>query len=150
MSHSDTDTETLVRNVWRLMFDYLMRTGPRRGDILAARGLTPNDARILMSLEPGQGVPIGELARRWKSDPSNATGIVDRLEKAGFVERQPDPADRRVKRVALTPAGDTERQAIMAEFLTPPPGLAALAPADLATLERILADLVVTGTDTNI
>jgi DNA-binding MarR family transcriptional regulator len=33
------------------------------------------------------------------------TGIVDRLEAAGFVQRQPDPADGRAALVAITPAG---------------------------------------------
>jgi DNA-binding MarR family transcriptional regulator len=143
-------TDALVRNVWRLMFDYLMRTGPRRSDILAARGLTPNDSRTLMSLEPGEGVPIGTLAKRWNSDPSNTTGIVDRLEKAGYVERRAATADRRVKLVALTPHGEATRDAIMAEFLVPPPELATLGAGDLAQLERILASLSDSGTNTNI
>lgn len=151
MTQSPPAADALVRDVWRLMFDYLMRTGQRRSDTLAARGLTPNDSRILMSIEPGPGVPIGELARRWKSDPSNATGIVDRLVRAGLVERHPSPADRRIKLVALTPAGAQARTAIMAEFLTPPPDLALLDTADLAHLQRILGTLASnTGASTNI
>ncbi len=45
------------------------------------------------------------LARRLKCEPSNVTGIVDRLEARGLVERQPDPADRRVKVAAATSEG---------------------------------------------
>jgi len=36
---------------------------------------------------------------------SNVTGLVDRMEQAGWVERLDDPADRRVKRIRLTAAG---------------------------------------------
>jgi DNA-binding MarR family transcriptional regulator len=38
-------------------------------------------------------------------DRSNVTGLIDRMETAGWVRRVDDPADRRVYRVALTPAG---------------------------------------------
>ena len=39
------------------------------------------------------------LASLLKCDPSNVTFLVDRLEERGLVERQTDPADRRVKLV---------------------------------------------------
>jgi len=38
-------------------------------------------------------------------DRSNVTGLLDRMEKAGWVRRADDPADRRVYRVTLTPPG---------------------------------------------
>src|SRR5690242_18313955 len=73
-----------------------------RSASLARRNLTPNDARALWSLQLDQGRPIGELAREWECDPSNATFIVDRLETAGLAARKPHPSDRRVKLVSLT------------------------------------------------
>jgi DNA-binding MarR family transcriptional regulator len=36
---------------------------------------------------------------------SNVTGLVDRMEQAGWVERVPDPEDRRVKRIQMTKPG---------------------------------------------
>ena len=48
---------------------------------------------------------MGELADRLFCDASNVTGIVDRLESRGLVERQDDPSDRRVRRLVLTDAG---------------------------------------------
>ena len=56
----------------------------------------------LLSLEP---LPMRKLARKLKCEPSNVTGIVDRLEARGLVERRPDPADRRVKLAAATEEG---------------------------------------------
>jgi DNA-binding MarR family transcriptional regulator len=46
-----------------------------------------------------------QIADRLGSERSNVTGIIDRLEARGLVERQPDDRDRRIKNVVLTPAG---------------------------------------------
>ncbi|MEU1510848.1 MarR family transcriptional regulator [Streptomyces sp. NPDC005811] len=66
--------------------------------------LTGAQARLLslLSLEP---LPMRKLAQKLKCEPSNVTGIVDRLESRGLVERRPDPADRRVKLAAATEEG---------------------------------------------
>ena len=42
----------------------------------------------LLSLEP---LPMRQIAQKLKCEPSNVTGIVDRLEARGLVERRPDP-----------------------------------------------------------
>ncbi|WP_033306139.1 MarR family transcriptional regulator [Streptomyces iakyrus] len=70
----------------------------------ADHALTGAQARLLslLCLEP---LPMRRLARQLKCEPSNVTGIVDRLEARGLVERRPDPADRRVKVAAATPEG---------------------------------------------
>ena len=47
-----------------------------------------------------------QFAERMGCDASNVTGIVDRLEAKELVVRSVDKADRRVKRIARTPAGD--------------------------------------------
>jgi DNA-binding MarR family transcriptional regulator len=68
------------------------------------QALTGAQARLLslLSLEP---LPMRRLAQKLKCEPSNVTGIVDRLESRGLVERRPDPADRRVKLAAATEEG---------------------------------------------
>jgi DNA-binding MarR family transcriptional regulator len=131
----------LARRVWELMFGFLMRTGPQRGRSLGRRGLTPNDARALNALDPQEGRTMRTLADEWECDASNATWIVDRLEKFGLAERRNVPHDRRVKLVVLTPRGVKTRAEIMEEFLTPPPELARLDRSDLETLQRILDKL---------
>ena len=52
----------------------------------------------------------GQLSQRELSDilvvdRSNVTGLIDRMEKAGWVKRQSVPEDRRAYRIRLTPAG---------------------------------------------
>ncbi|MFF4574320.1 MarR family winged helix-turn-helix transcriptional regulator [Streptomyces sp. NPDC001410] len=66
--------------------------------------LTGPQARLLslLSLEP---LPMRKLAQKLRCEPSNVTGIVDRLEARGLVVRRPDPADRRVKLAAPTDEG---------------------------------------------
>ena len=49
---------------------------------------------------------MGTLAEVEQVSAPTATKVVGRLHAAGLVERQPDPADRRVSLVALTPAGE--------------------------------------------
>ncbi|QYX80409.1 MarR family winged helix-turn-helix transcriptional regulator [Streptomyces akebiae] len=73
-------------------------------DAAAEHSLTGAQARLLglLSLEP---LPMRRLAQKLRCEPSNVTGIVDRLEARGLVERRPDPNDRRVKLAAATAEG---------------------------------------------
>ncbi|MBC9716070.1 MarR family transcriptional regulator [Streptomyces sp. TRM66268-LWL] len=66
--------------------------------------LTGAQARVLalLTLEP---LPMRKIAVCLKCEPSNVTGIIDRLEARGLVERRPDPQDRRVKLAAVTDEG---------------------------------------------
>lgn len=51
------------------------------------------------------GMTAGELTRELLVSPGNVTGIVDRLERLGLVERHRVPEDRRAMRIRLTPRG---------------------------------------------
>src|SRR5437667_6347338 len=59
-----------------------------------------------------------ELGLRMRCDPSFVTNVADQLEKRGLATRESDPADRRVKRIALTPAGLELKQRIETEILS--------------------------------
>ena len=67
-------------------------------------------------------------------DASQVTWLVDRLEERGFVERRSLPTDRRVKTIALTPAGVAFRAELMEHMFEPPPELMEV---DAATLESL-------------
>ena len=139
MSNARGGKAALAKRAWQLMFDYLMYTRPARDRSLESRSLTPNDARALSSLNRDEGCPIGELARAWGCDPSNATFIIRRLEQAGLAERRKMPGDGRVK--LLTARGEKVRKELLAEFHEPPPELLDLASSDLKTLAEILKQL---------
>jgi DNA-binding MarR family transcriptional regulator len=75
-------------------------------------GLPAAQAAALVKLD-GTPLPMHELAERLGCHTSNATGIADRLAARGLVAREDDPADRRVKKVGLTPAGLAARDSIL-------------------------------------
>jgi DNA-binding MarR family transcriptional regulator len=91
----------------------------------ADAGLTAQQAIVLTLLS--ESLPMSGLADRRHCDPSNITGIVDRLESKGLVERSTDPSDRRIKRVALTNAGRATK-ALFRDELQRVSCLAGLAP----------------------
>jgi DNA-binding MarR family transcriptional regulator len=123
------------------MFDFLMRTAPERGRSLGRRGLTPNDARALSSLDRDAGRTMRALAEQWECDASNATWIVDRLERLGLAERRAVPHDRRVRHVVLTAKGERIRADLLEEYHTPPAELLGMSRRDLEALDRALGKL---------
>jgi DNA-binding MarR family transcriptional regulator len=123
------------------MFDFLIRSSPARTRSLARRGLTPNDSRALHYLDADEGRTMRSLADAFECDPSNATFIVDRLEKLGLATRRSVPHDRRVKLVVLTAKGRKTKEELMAEFHEPPAEVASLTREELETLARILSKI---------
>ena len=77
----------------------LRRHFDRRASVL---GVTTAQWRALAWLGHEPGLKQVELAERLDVEPITAGRIIDRLEESGLVERQPDPVDRRVGRLALT------------------------------------------------
>lgn len=69
-------------------------------------GLTGAQFNVLNLLaEAAGGVSQRELGDRLLVDRSNVTGLLDRMEKAGWVRRKDHPEDRRIYLITLTPAG---------------------------------------------
>ncbi|MFN3789948.1 MarR family winged helix-turn-helix transcriptional regulator [Massilia sp.] len=77
-----------------------------RTRLRAAFGITLPRFDLMAQLERHpEGLRMGELSRRMMVTGGNVTGITDQLEREGLVLRMPDPHDRRVWAVRLTPAG---------------------------------------------
>lgn len=74
-------------------------------------GLTAAQSKVLMTLQPGEAVPMRELADRAGIDPSNLTGLADKLEARGALRRGQDAVDRRIKTLLLTDEGQQLRDA---------------------------------------
>jgi MarR family transcriptional regulator, organic hydroperoxide resistance regulator len=130
---------TAAAEAWRLMQLLFFRGGkPRFFGIAQEFDLAPLQAKLLIALEPGVRMTMGEAALLMHCDNSNVTGVVDRLEARGVVARGSDPRDRRVKLIGLTEGGETLQVALKARLEEPPPGLAALPAAD----QRLLRDLL--------
>lgn len=71
-------------------------------------GVTDTQFNILMTLDDSgpDGLTQQELSEKLVVHKSNVTGLVDRLEKLGYVKRQVDEEDRRCNYIVLTPKGD--------------------------------------------
>ena len=67
-------------------------------------GINRTDARALDVIERLGRVSAGELAREMHLTTGAVTTVVDRLERAGYARRVPDPTDRRRVIVEATPA----------------------------------------------
>src|SRR3954454_1591270 len=123
---------------WALMHELFHASRRRFLAIASEFELSPPQVRALGVLEPGRPVPMSELADALHCDNSNVTGIVDRLEDRGLVERRSATHDRRVKMLALTPRGAEVRERL-AERLEQAPGpLARLSPEDQRALRDIM------------
>jgi DNA-binding MarR family transcriptional regulator len=123
---------------WALLARLLFLHGkPRFPAIARELDLHPGQAIVVRLLaEPRQ---MGELAEAMHCDNSNITGIVDRLEERGLVERRAAENDRRVKLIVLTPDGRHLREELNSRMAEPPEALTRLSEADLKTLRDILA-----------
>jgi len=94
--------------------------------IEAAGGLSPSQFLVLKVLQNAGTVTVSELAQRIGISTAGATGLLDRLVRAGLVERTRDQADRRVVWVHLSPEGENQlaaacrlRRTILAELFAP-------------------------------
>jgi MarR family transcriptional regulator, organic hydroperoxide resistance regulator len=77
----------------------------RMAEALAVHGLTLPQFDVLATLWHGEGITQQELAERLLVTKGNVVGLIDRVSAAGWVERRPDPEDRRANRLYLTDAG---------------------------------------------
>ena len=78
-----------------LVFALANQMATRTESVASEFGLTGAQARVLLQL--AEPVPMGQLAERLDCNPSNVTGLVDRLHARGLVERRVSETDRRVK-----------------------------------------------------
>ena len=94
--HSDkTAFGFLVNDVTRMLRKIFDRRAVRFG-------MTRAQWRALKRISYSEGMRQNELAEQLEMEPIAIGRVIDRLEKAGFVERRADPADRRAWRLHLT------------------------------------------------
>jgi MarR family transcriptional regulator, organic hydroperoxide resistance regulator len=131
-------TSSPAAEAWALM-QRLFAPQRRRFMALAAEyELSPPQLGALKALDSDNPLAMSELAEVLGCDNSNVTGIVDRLEHRGLVERRPADHDRRVKLLALTDEGLALRESLAGRLHAPPEQLAVLDPADQRALRDIM------------
>ena len=119
-------TNDPAREAWELLWRVMQAHKGRVMALAGELGLAPTQLHALRLIEPGAELPMSSLAGKLFCDASNVTGIVDRLEARGLIERRPASYDRRVKLLALTDEGRRVREAAWQQLSQPPPEIAAL------------------------
>ncbi|WP_436701620.1 MarR family winged helix-turn-helix transcriptional regulator [Nocardioides sp. BYT-33-1] len=127
-----------------LMFIGARYVEQRVSDAVVAAGyadLTPAMARVAARLSE-DGIRVTELAEQARITKQSASVLVDQLERAGYVERVPDPADARARLVLIAPRGrEVQRVARREERAVEREWARHLGAERLAVLKELLGDL---------
>jgi len=127
-----------LRVAWRLLMEVILDQRWRWSEVAAQLGVSQAGLRALLAIDPDEPRPMRDLALAMNCDASYVTAMVDDLERAGYAERRPSVADRRVKTVALTPPGLVALQTVQHELLAPPEQLTQLPTPQRHSLARLL------------
>jgi DNA-binding MarR family transcriptional regulator len=130
------NNEEIVR---RLM-DLFASTLDHQASCLEGVGITYAQAKLLWRVEPGELLPLKELARRIGVDPSNAAGVVDQLTERGLLASRRSEHDRRVRLIRLTGPGVRLRRQLVAR-MSDHPALESLSPTRREDLLEILREV---------
>lgn len=125
------------RDVLELYLQVARSIGANMYDVALRHDLTPIQAMTLKHVGDGP-LPTKDIAQHLCCDPSNATGIVDQLERRGLVRRTTPPEDRRKRLVEPTDAGLAVVRALRQAMAGTASRFDRLCPADRAALHRIL------------
>ncbi len=98
MKKGHTEGGTLISQIHqvsqRVWYDVLRRNGLE--DLAGARG------RVIFALWNEDNIPIKKLVEKTSLDKATLTGIIDRLERDGYVKRIPSPDDKRATLISRT------------------------------------------------
>jgi MarR family transcriptional regulator, organic hydroperoxide resistance regulator len=138
MAAARTRRDPALHEAWGILMGLFHEQRRRFMSIVHELELAPQQLMALKALGERGSIPMSELAGELHCDTSNVTGIVDRLEDRGLVERRSAPHDRRVKLLELTGPGAELGREIGRRMSQPPPALQALSADDRRALRDIL------------
>src|SRR6266436_1542586 len=127
---------------WQLLMRFFFAQRAHLPASGAEFDLSPAQCHVLHLIEPGRPLPMSRLADTLACDASNVTGLVDRLESRGLVQRQASARDRRVKVLQLTPTGTRLRGQVLRRMAEGSLPLSRLSTAQQRTLVKLLEALV--------
>jgi MarR family transcriptional regulator, organic hydroperoxide resistance regulator len=137
-----TPTPPDACRAWQLLMRFFFVQRAHLPDWGDQFGLSPVQCHVLHLIEPDQPTAMNRLAEALSCDASNVTGLVDRLEARGLVQRRASAEDRRVKVLALTSTGSRLRGQLLRQMTGEHLPLAKLSARDQRALVRILEKLV--------
>ncbi len=110
--------------------------------VTSQQGLTKAQAQLLAQLPTDQALSQREMSERLHCAPSSVVGVIDSLERRGWLTRRVDSADRRINVLVLTPAGREARERLMRQLLEPPMAIRRLATQAQEQLRDVLRAVV--------
>jgi len=109
---------------------------------LAELNLSAAEINVLANLADGRTRSVSQLSAETGTKATTLTGVLDRLERRGYLTRQADPADRRSFRLALTEAGESAGAKVRAAVADlERAALAALSPDQVAGFRAVVTAL---------
>ena len=130
--------QSAASEAWSLIAQLFTSQRTRFLAIASEFELAPAQLGALKALDPDDPVPMRDLAHALACDNSNVTGIIDRLEDRGLVERRAAPHDRRVKMLVVTPAGAEVRARVKARMEEAPEALKRLSASEQEQLRDLM------------
>ena len=130
---------------WQLLTQLWFTQRGHLPALAAEFDLSPVQCQVLHLIEPDQPLPMGRLAETLACDASNVTGLVDRLQSRGLIQRRPSTADRRVKVLVLTPRGIRLRTQLHKRLLAPAVPFERLTVSEQRALVKLLERLLNPG-----
>jgi DNA-binding MarR family transcriptional regulator len=131
--------DELELRTWTQLMRTSSRMERRLEQALERHGLSIAQFDILATLGFEQGITQQDLAERLLVTKGNICGMIDRMEVNGWVERRPDPGDRRINRLFLTRQGKSklgqalpQQDALLKQLMT------VLNPAEIQSLYQFL------------
>jgi DNA-binding MarR family transcriptional regulator len=108
-----------------------------------ALGVTGGQVSLLFQIQLNRGIGVRDLAALERISPASMSSHVDRLERAGLIQRTPDPSDRRRQGLSLSGEGERVLRSVRSRRTA---WLAArlqqLSPEELAALDAAVAPLL--------
>jgi len=85
-------------------------------DKISVFGLTHGQFFMLVAIFEKESLLPSQLAKKTALDRPTTTGLLDRLDRGGWIERRPDSNDRRALRIHLSPKSEKNRNSILSIF----------------------------------
>ena len=139
----ETASNQELQNVVEGLLELTRRTHEVMSSVGLRHDLTAPQVGLLRLLD--EPVSIRAFAEELACDPSNVTGLVDRVERLGLVARIPEPGDRRIRMLTLTPKGRRLREEINEEVARELVTALGLRPEDHDQVLRLNANLPPAG-----
>ena len=139
-----TTSLDLTRELFQLMKRFPRPTLQQSSRHELTRSESELLAVLVMILSDGQPAPtVTEISSLLQITPAGVTHLLNPLEAAGYIARQPHPTDRRVVLIGLTPQGTTVGEGLIAEIQEKLIGLVNhLGEDDSRTLIRLLSQSI--------